>query len=297
MIIPPYIKPGDTIGVVSTARKVAKEELLFSIKTLQKWGLKVVLGKNLFNKHHQFAGKEEERLEDLQGMINNNHIKAILCARGGYGTVQIIDKIDFSNLKKHPKWIIGYSDITVLHSHLNKKGIASIHATMPINFLKNTDESLISLYNALFGKKNRYNITNTNYNKTGQVEAELVGGNLSILYSLLGSNSDLKTDNKILFLEDIDEYLYHVDRMVINLKRNNKLTKLKGLIVGKMKDMNDNIIPFGETAEEIILKYTKEYSFPICFHFPAGHLSDNRSLKFGVKTYLEINNKHVILQQ
>ncbi len=297
MIIPPYIKPGDTIGIVSTARKVTKEELLFSIKTLQNWGLKVVLGKNLFNKHHQFAGKEKERIEDLQSMINNKHVKAILCARGGYGTVQIIDKIDFSNLKKFPKWIIGYSDITVLHSHLNKKGIASIHATMPINFLKNTDESLISLYNALFGIKNRYNITNTNYNKTGQVEAELVGGNLSILYSLLGSNSDLKIDNKILFLEDIDEYLYHVDRMVINLKRNNKLTKLKGLIVGKMKDMNDNIIPYGETAEEIILKYTKEYSFPICFHFPAGHLSDNRSLKFGVKTYLEINNKHVILQQ
>ena len=297
MIIPKKIKVGDKIGIISTARKINLEELTPAIKMLEIWGLQVVLGLNLFEVDNQFSGTVKQRTADLQAMIDDESIAAILCARGGYGTVQLIDNIDFSNLKKTPKWIVGYSDVTVLHSHLNKLGIASLHATMPINFKTNVKESLASLKNGLFGNENNILCGPHPFNKFGKVEAEVVGGNLSILYSLLGSNSDVDTDGKILFIEDLDEYMYHVDRMMINLKRNGKLKNLKALIIGGMNDMNDNTIPFGKTAEEIILEYTKDYDFPICFGFPSGHLDDNRTLVFGIECTLEINENGVILKQ
>ena len=272
-------------------------ELDPAIKTIEIWGLKVKLGPNLFEAYDQFSGTLEQRSIDLQNMIDDDSIKAILCARGGYGTDQIIDNIDFSKLKNNPKWIVGYSDVTVLHSHLNKLGIASLHATMPINFKTNAKESLASLKNGLFGNENNILCGPHPFNKFGKVEAEVVGGNLSILYSLLGSNSDVDTDGKILFIEDLDEYLYHIDRMMMNLKRNGKLKNLKALIIGGMSDMNDNTIPFGKTAEEIILEYIKEFDFPVCFNFPAGHLDDNRTLVFGKECTLEINENGVILKQ
>ena len=297
MIIPEKLKIGDKIGVISTARKITHEELSPAIKTLESWGLKVVLGANLFSVDNQFSGTIQQRSADLQSMINNNSIKGIVCARGGYCTVQIIDNIDFLNLKNNPKWIVGYSDVTVLHSHLNTLGLASLHATMPINFETNTKESLASLKNSLFGIKEEVFCAAHQFNKFGKVEAEVAGGNLSILYSLLGSDSDINTDGKILFIEDLDEYLYHIDRMMMNLRRNGKFTKLKGLIVGGMSDMNDNVIPFGKTAEEIILEYTKDYNFPICFGFPAGHLNDNRCVRLGMKSVLEINENGVSLSQ
>ena len=297
MIIPEKLKVGDKIGVISTARKITIEELSPAIKTLESWGLKVVLGVNLFQEDDQFSGTVEQRTADLQSMIDDNSIKAILCARGGYGTVQIIDSIDFTNLKKNSKWIVGYSDVTVLHSHLNNLGIASLHATMPINFKSNTKESLSSLKNSLFGNLNSIECKAHPLNKFGKIEGEIVGGNLSILYSLLGSHSDIDTAGKILFIEDLDEYLYHIDRMMMNLKRNGMLGKLKGLIVGGMSDMNDNSIPFGKTAEQIILEYTKNYDFPICFGFPAGHLSDNRCVRLGINSVLEINKNGVSLSQ
>ena len=297
MIIPKKIKVGDKIGIISTARKINLEELTPAIKMLEIWGLQVVLGLNLFEVDNQFSGTVKQRTADLQAMIDDESIAAILCARGGYGTVQLIDNIDFSNLKKTPKWIVGYSDVTVLHSHLNKLGIASLHATMPINFKTNVKESLASLKNGLFGNENNILCGPHPFNKFGKVEAEVVGGNLSILYSLLGSNSDVDTDGKILFIEDLDEYMYHVDRMMINLKRNGKLKNLKALIIGGMSDMNDNTIPFGKTAEEIILEYIKEFDFPVCFNFPAGHLDDNRTLVFGKECTLEINENGVILKQ
>ena len=297
MIIPKKLEAGDKIGVISTARKITIEELIPAIKTLESWGLKVVLGVNLFKEEDQFSGTVEQRTADLQSMIDDNSIKAILCARGGYGTVQIIDSIDFTNLKINSKWIIGYSDVTVLHSHLNNLGIASLHATMPINFETNTKESLDSLKATLFGNKNYIECGVNFFNRIGKVEAETVGGNLSILYSLLGSVSDIDTDGKILFIEDLDEYLYHIDRMLMNLKRNNKFTKLKGLIVGGMSDMNDNKISFGKTAEEIILEHTKDYEFPICFGFPAGHLTDNRGVRLGINSVLEISKNGVSLCQ
>ena len=294
MIIPEKLKIGDKIGVVSTARKITLKELSSSIKLLERWGLEVVFGGNLFEEDNQFSGTVEQRTTDLQSMIDNDVIKAILCARGGYGTVQIIDNINFYNLKKNPKWIIGYSDVTVLHSHLNNLGIASLHATMPINFVNNSNKSLQSLKNSLLGELNRIEYKSNIFNRLGQVDAEIAGGNLSILYSLLGSNSDIDTEGKILFIEDLDEYLYHIDRMMMNLKRNGKLAKLKGLIVGGMNDMNDNKILFGKSAEEIILEHTKDYAYPICFGFPAGHKNDNRCIKLGEKSVLKITVSGVI---
>ena len=297
MILPEKLKIGDKIGIVSTARKITLEELKAAILILESWGLEIVLGQNLFKENNQFSGTVEQRTTDLQSMIDNDAIKAILCTRGGYGTVQIIDNINFYSLQKKPKWIIGYSDVTVLHSHLNNLGIASLHATMPINFSNNSNESLQSLKNSLLGKSNRIECKSHTFNRLGQVDTEIVGGNLSILYSLLGSNSNIDTEGKILFIEDVDEYLYHIDRMMISLKRNGKLAKLKGLIVGGMNDMNDNEIPFGKSAEEIILEYTKEYDYPICFDFPAGHINDNRCIRLGVKSVLKITENGVSLFQ
>ena len=297
MIIPEKLVVGDKIGIISTARKITTEELSPAIKILKSWGLKVVFGDNLFKEDDQFSGTVEQRTIDLQSMIDDNDIKAILCARGGYGTVQIIDAINFSNLKENSKWIVGYSDATVLHSHLNNLGMASLHATMPINFEGNTNESLWSLKNALFGNLNNVECKAHPLNKFGKIEGDVVGGNLSILYSLLGSSSDIDTIGKILFIEDLDEYLYHIDRMMMNLKRNGIFGNLKGLIIGGMSDMNDNSIPFGKTAEQIILDYTKGYDFPICFGFPAGHLADNRCLILGINSILEICENGVSLSQ
>ena len=297
MIIPDKINIGDKIGIISTARKISLEELNPAIEILESWGLKVVLGKFLFEVDNQFSGTIEQRIIDFKNMIVDDTIKAILFARGGYGTIQIIDKIDFSELLKRPKWIIGYSDITVLHSHLNQLGLSTLHATMPINFPKNTLKSLESFKNTLFTTENFIESQSHKLNRLGKVKAEIVGGNLSILYSLLGSNSDVNTDQKILFLEDLDEYLYHIDRMMINMKRNNKFNNLKGLIIGGMSDMNDNEIPFGKTAEEIVLEHVKEYNFPICFVFPSGHLHDNRSIMLGLSSVLEITENRVTLSQ
>lgn len=297
MIIPQKLKIGDKIAIVSTARKITFEELKPAINLLESWGLNVVLGPNLFSQDNQFSGSVKQRVDDLQQMINDNSIKAILCARGGYGTVQIIDKINFSSLKKNPKWIIGYSDVTVLHSHLNRLGFASLHASMPVNFNNNTSESLETLKESLFGFQSIIKFDSHNFNRCGKVEGEIVGGNLSILYSLLGSNSDINTDGKILFIEDLDEYLYHIDRMMMNLDRNGKLENLKALIIGSMSDMNDNTIPFGKTAEEIIFDFVKDRNYPICFGFPAGHLADNRCIRLGVKSLLDINENDVSLSQ
>ena len=297
MIIPKRINIGDKIGIISTARKISLKELNPAIEIFESWGLEVILGKFLFEENNQFSGTIEQRAADLQRMINDEAIKAIFCARGGYGTVQIIDAINFFSLNKNPKWIIGYSDITVLHSHLNKLGVATLHATMPINFLNNTTKSLESLHKVLFGIKNIIESPTHKFNRLGKVKGEIVGGNLSILYSLLGSKSDVNTDGKILFIEDLDEYLYHIDRMMINMKRNDKFKNLKGMIIGGMSDMNDNDIPFGKTAEEIILDHVKEYNFPICFGFPSGHLDDNRSVRLGVISVLDINENGVSLSQ
>lgn len=286
--IPPYLKKGDKVGLISTARKISLEELKPGITCIEGWGLEVVLGDNLFNSLHQFSASDDQRASDLQYMLDNQDIKAILCVRGGYGTVRIIDKINFSRFQKHPKWLAGFSDITVLHSQIHNLNIASIHSTMPISFATNTSQSIDSLKDALLGNDISTETISHPLNREGRVRGQVVGGNLSILYSLIGSSSDICTDGKLLFIEDLDEYLYHIDRMMQNLKRNGKLAHLKGLMVGGMTKMNDNTIPFGKSAEEIIIDTVSEYNYPVCFHFPAGHISDNRALKLGQVAHLNV---------
>lgn len=294
MITPPYLKKGDKIGIVAPARKISREELRPAIDIFSSWGLEVVLGKNIFNQQNQFSGSDEQRAEDLQAMLDDSSVKAIISARGGYGTVRIIDKLNFSLFQKNPKWIIGYSDITVLHSHIHTNfGIETLHATMPINFSQN-QEAVETLRKSLFGEPLNYQIENHSLNKKGKAEGILIGGNLSLLYALCGSKSDLDTKGKILFIEDLDEYLYHIDRMMMNLKRSGKLENLAGIIVGGMSDMKDNLVPFGKNAEEIILDAVKEYDFPVCFNFPAGHIDRNLALIFGRQISLLVSDKTTI---
>lgn len=296
MIQPKYLQKGDTVAIVSTARKISSDKIIHAIKLLEKWELNVIFGNTIGAEDHQFAGNDEARINDFQQMLNNPKIKAIWCARGGYGTVRIVDNLDFSTFKKHPKWIVGYSDITVLHSHIHSFGIETLHATMPINIENNSKQSLETLKKSLFGKNLSYEIPSSEGNKPGNASGEIVGGNLSVLYSLLGSKSAIKTDGKILFMEDLDEYLYHIDRMCMNLKRNGYFNNLKGLIVGEMSDMHDNEIPFGKTAEEIIMECVSDYDFPVVFNFPAGHLDDNRALILGRKIELNVNPEKATLK-
>ena len=287
---PKILQKSDTVAIVSTARKISLAEIKPAIKLLESWDLKVKIGKTIGLELNQFAGSDEERTNDFQNMLDDEEVKAIWCARGGYGTVRMIDEVEFSEFKKEPKWIIGYSDATVLQSHIHNLGIESIHATMPINIAKNTLEALNSLKDALFGRQLTYSIKTDELNKHGEAKGELIGGNLSMLYSLLGSETELNTDGKILFIEDLDEYLYHVDRMMQNLRRNGYFNKLKGLLVGSLSEMNDNPIPFGKTAKGIVYDVCKNFDFPICFDFPAGHIDDNRAMIFGRTVQLEVGS-------
>ncbi len=290
-----YLQKNDTVAIVSTARKISLEEIKPAIQLLESWGLNIAIGDTIGFEENQFAGNDKERIADFQRMLDNSKIKAIWCARGGYGTVRIIDQLNFTSFIKHPKWIIGYSDVTVLHNHIHHLGFESLHATMPINVEKNSKQSITTLKECLFGQNISYEIISSVENKIGNVTGELIGGNLSILYSLLGSKSNIITNNKILFIEDLDEYLYHIDRMLMNLKRNGYFTNLKGLIVGGMTDMRDNEIPFGKSAKEIILDIVSEYDFPVVFDFPAGHLNENNALILGREVRLEVGKGKTIL--
>lgn len=278
-MIPPFLKSGDKVAFVSIARKVTKEEMIFAVETLQKWGLEVVFAPNLFNSHHQFAGTETERLSDLQWAFENTSIKAIFFARGGYGTSQIIDQIGFSHLLQFPKWLIGFSDITVLLNHLQQFDLECIHGVMPIVFShENAQNSIESLKNLLWGKANEIRTKTHPFNRIGKASGKLVGGNLSLISNCIGTKSELDTNGKILFLEDLDEYLYHIDRMIGHLDRAGKFKNLAGLIIGHFSDMKDNPTPFGWSAYEIIQKYMAKYNFPVSYDFPVGHKFDNLSL-------------------
>lgn len=299
MIRPPYLQPGDRIGLVSPARKISSAEVKAAVKVLQRWGLEPVFGRHIFSSHHQFAGSDEERAQDIQECLDDIQVKAILCTRGGYGSVRIIDQLDFSKFQIHPKWFIGYSDVTAFHSHIHSNfNIETIHGIMPINFPTDLTEnsSVLSLKAALFGELDSYNCPESKVLREGITQAPLVGGNLSMLYSLMGSKSDIDTRGKILFIEDLDEYLYHMDRMMMNLKRGGKLEGLKGLIIGGMSDMNDNTVPYGKTAIEIIWEAVKEYDFPVIYNFPAGHMEKNNSLYMGREIQLIAENKELKLR-
>ena len=290
------LKTGDKIAIVSTARKISVEELEYAKNVFISWGLNPIESPNLRAEHHQFCGTDQQRSEDLQWALDSNEIKAIICFRGGYGTVRILDNIDLTQFNKNPKWIGGYSDVTALHNFINcNTSTPTLHATMPINFKENSKEALASLKDALFGKSYQIKTTSHSKNKLGNVKGKIVGGNLSILYSLSGTKFDIDTSNKILFIEDLDEYLYHIDRIMWNLKLSGKLENLKALIVGGMTGMHDNTIPFGKNAVEIILEAVKEYDFPVCFDFPAGHLDDNRALIFNQKCHLKITKSKTIV--
>ena len=295
MIKPPYLKTNDTVAIVATARKITETELQPAVALLKSWGLQVVLGNSIGKEHHQFAGSDEERAQDLQQTIDDPTIDAIWCARGGYGTVRILDLVDFSNFKKNPKWIVGYSDITALHSHINTLGIESLHGPISLDIENKTETVRQILKDALFGnlKEITYINNSEKLGRNGTAKGELVGGNLSVLYSLLGSDSAITTEGKILFIEDLDEYLYHIDRMLQNFKRNGLFKNLAGLIVGGMSDMNDNTIPFGYSAVTSIWELVKEYDFPVCFNFPAGHIEDNRALIFGREVTLKVESENV----
>lgn len=295
MIITAPLVKGDTVAITATARKITKTEIQFAINWLTDLGYKVLLGATIGKEHHQFAGTDAERAADFQSLIDNPTVKAIWCARGGYGTVRMIDLIDFSNFIKKPKWIIGYSDITVLHSHIHNLEISTIHAPMPLDIEPASAEAKQSLIKALNGDDYEIEFSSNTNNKKGNAQGQAIGGNLSVLYSMCGSESAINTKGKILFLEDLDEYYYHIDRMLQNLKRNGMLKDLAGLVIGRMNSMHDNAIPFGYSLENIILEITSDYSYPVVFEAPFGHIKDNRAVIFGKTIRLLAGGNKIVI--
>ena len=300
MKTPNYLTNGSKIALVAPARKIGRDEIDAAVKWIEEKGFEAVYDNRLFAEYHQLAGDDDFRAAVLQDYLDRDDIDAIFCARGGYGTIRIVDKLDFTKFVKHPKWIVGYSDVTVLHAKMQQLGYQSIHGTMPINFPNNTPEALESLYEALTDpsfraersvvEKSSNNVNNQIITKNKDFSIPLrfsrnddavVGGNLSVLYSMLGSDLFPETDGKILFIEDLDEYLYHIDRMMMGLKRAGKLDNLKALMVGAFTDMHDNTIPFGMTAKEIIFEKVKEYGYPVIWDVSAGHIDDNLAIVLG----------------
>ncbi|MEM7039251.1 MAG: LD-carboxypeptidase [Bacteroidota bacterium] len=299
MRIPPPLKAGEKIGIVSTARKISREDLEPCLQSLRSWGLEPVLGKNLFKIDHQYAGTDAERAADLQEMINRPDISGILCARGGYGTLRIIDAIDLKPLRKNPKWIAGFSDVTTLTMAAYNAGVATIHGPMGISWNGATgdEQSRDYLRQMLMGPPPEYAYapTRQDLTRTGIARGPLIGGNLSMLSQLLGTDTDFKTKGCILFLEDLDEYLYHIDRMVVHLRRGGKFSQLAGLVVGAFTDLKDNSTPFGKTAEEIIFDAAADFDYPVCFDFPVGHAPQNYPLLHGVDATLRVSHTRVEL--
>ncbi len=297
MKIPPYLQPGDTIAIVCPAGFMPAERAKACIQTLKKWGYKVVKGKTLGGKSkNYFSGTDEERLQDLQQFIDDPNVDAILCGRGGYGTTRILDGIDWKAFKKNPKWIIGFSDITVLHGYMHEQlGIASIHGPMAGAFNDGENRFTFSLKDTLEGKPVQYNSAAHPFNRTGKIKAPVIGGNLCLMAHSIGSNAEYNTDGKILFIEDVGEQLYNIDRMMLQLKRAGKLKKLKGLIVGGFSDNKDTERTFGKTAYEIIAEAVEEYKYPTCFGFPISHERENVAIAIGQTYALEINDDAVSL--
>lgn len=305
-VIPAHLKKGDTIGITCPAGFITPEEIEPAINKLTEWGFEIIIGNTVGKRDFTFGGTDEERLNDFQQMLNDKKIKAILCARGGYGMVRIIDKMDFKQFELRPKWIIGFSDITVIHSHLNRNyGIASIHSKMCNSFPDDWSlaeplqkETIESIRKCLIGEKMMYPIIPNPNNKTGIATGELTGGNLKTIESLTGSKSDIVTKNKILFVEDTGEYLYSIDRMFWNLKRSGKLSNLAGLIIGGFKiKKDDEGEAFGKTLEEIVLEKVTDYNYPVCFDFPAGHQKNNFALKCGVRHKLFLKKDNCYLEE
>ena len=287
----PFLKEGDRVALAAPARRVAPDEMAAAIAEIGSWGLHVVVPEGLYATDGQLGGSDEHRAALMQRLLDDPSIKAIFCARGGYGTVRIVDRLDFTRFATSPKWIVGYSDITVLHSHIHRHfGLPTLHGTMPINFGDEPSPATQSLRNTLFGAAEHYRWAAERLDRSGEAVAPVVGGNLSILYSLCGSPSQMDTRGKILLIEDLDEYLYHIDRMMCNLRRSGMLDGLAGLIVGGLTDMHDNSVPFGLTAQQIVRRAVEDYSYPVAFGAPFGHLGDgNMALRLGVRMRLKVD--------
>lgn len=297
--IPPYLKKGDTIGITCPAGYMDAAKAQTCINTLQRWGFDVMVGKTLGSKSkNYFSGTDEERTDELQAMLDDANINAILFGRGGYGMGRIIDRLDFTRFKKKPKWLIGFSDITILHAHLYTKiKTASLHAPMAAAFNEGDNEFIQSLHKAIIGKKARYSCAPHAFNKTGTSSAGIVGGNLSLLAHIIGTPSDISTKNKILFIEDIGEQIYNTDRLLYQLKRSGKLANLAGLIVGGFTDMKDTDRPFGKTVYEVIQEITAEYNYPVAYDFPVSHGKENYALKIGVPYNLKVGKNKTLLTE
>ena len=287
----PYLHQGSKVAIAAPARIVTPDEMAFGIQWLKKMGFVPVYDERLYNQHYIFSGDDATRAAVFQEYLDNEKIDAIWLARGGYGGIRIIDKLDFTRFLEHPKWIVGFSDSTIFHGQMNRLGVPSIHASMPYCFAKKTPEAKQSLYDALTGKPLRYEWLSHPLNRAGEMKGEIVGGNLSVLIGMMGSDTFPEVNGKILFIEEVDEYIYHIDRMMHALKRAGKFEHLKGLIVGGLTQIHDNPNPFGMTAEEVIAEAVMEYSYPVCFGFPAGHFDDNRAVVFGQKSRLEITSE------
>ena len=296
LIQPSYLKAGDTVAIVAPSGilKNRTREVQQAVDLLKSWGLNVEVGKHVFSKDNHFAGTDEERCEDFQNALDDPKISAIWCARGGYGTVRILDKLDYSKFSEHPKWIIGYSDITALHNQIHNQGYQSIHAIMCVSLtedLSEIKESVESLKETLFGSQRSYQLKGSSYNKIGKASGQLVGGNLTMLHTMLGSETSIDTSGKILFIEEIGEYKYHIDRMLQSLKRAGYFTNCKGVIVGDMTKLRKNTTLWGSSIEQLILDALSEYDFPIAFNMPAGHEDDNRALVFGRTITLDVEKE------
>lgn len=291
LLQPNFLKQGDSIAIVAPAGILINKNQWIekAVELAKSWGLEVRVGKHVFDQNYHFAGSDDNRAKDFQEALDNPNIKAIWCARGGYGSVRIIDKLDFRKFLDVPKWIIGYSDITAFHNHLNKLGVQSIHGMMGTSMEFDDNESKASLKSVLFGEKVHYEIPTNEMNRKGEAEGELVGGNLSILVSMLGSESQLDTDGKILFIEEIGEYKYAIDRMLQSLKRAGYFDNLKGLIVGDMSNIKKNTRVWGSSMEKLILDVVSEYDFPVAFDFPAGHEPKNKAVIMGAKISMKVS--------
>lgn len=293
LIQPSYLKAGDTVAIVAPSGilKSREGEIQQAEALLKSWGLHVVVGKHVFSKANHFAGTDEERCEDFQQALDNPKISAIWCARGGYGTVRILDKLNYTRFNKHPKWLIGYSDITALHNQFHNQGFQSLHALMCVSLTKDLndiDDTLNSFKEALFGNPRNYTLEGSSYNRVGEASGQLVGGNLTILHTMLGSETSIDTSGKILFIEEIGEYKYHIDRMLQSMKRAGYFENLKGLVVGDMSKLRKNTTLWGTSVEQLILDALAEYNFPIAFNMPAGHEKDNRALVLGKTVALKV---------
>jgi len=296
MIFPPHLQKGDRIRIVAPAGKVSKEKVLPGIELLQDVGYDVLIGHHVFDRHFQYAGTDQHRTGDLQEALNDPLTRAIICARGGYGSVRMIDQIDYSLFLNNPKWLVGFSDLTIFHSVMNSLRVASIHGAMPGSFLENKKplKSYYSLMEALTSGNSIMEMEEHSLNRNGKCKGELVGGNLSLLYSLQGTPWQLDTKGKILFIEDVGEYLYHLDRMMQNFRLSGQLKSLLGLVVGAFTEMKDNESPFGKSVSEIIKEAVHEYKYPVCFDIPAGHIPKNISLIMGAQYSLNVENKCIL---